>query len=374
MYVATVDWFFCSHFLDRAIAARHAGFDVLLAAHLEGSVRQLELDAIRALPWDVSRKNVVPWSEASSLLQLVRHYKRERPDIVHHIAIKPIVYGTFAALVTRVPHIVNAPVGMGFAFASTGSMARVLKPVVKLLLKLTLAPRSTKVVFENADDLSNAVRHRFLPLSSAVLIRGAGIDLERFRPTPEPAGRVRIVLVGRMLREKGVREFVGAARQLRCEGIQAEWVLIGGPDAHNLGSLNQSTLDRWNAEGVVTWLGERRDVDLLLAASHIVALPSYREGLPKSLLEAMAAGKPIITTDVPGCREVCLNEVNGLLVPARDIGALAAAMRDLIQNPQKRIRFGLEGRRLAERCFSTQLVQEQTLALYRDLLRENSAE
>jgi glycosyltransferase involved in cell wall biosynthesis len=372
MYVVTVDWFFCSHFLDRALAARDAGFEVLLAARLESPTVQLEREGITTVSWNVSRDGISPLREVAAIRQLVSIYRHAKPDIVHHVAIKPIVYGTLAALLTSVPHIVNAPVGMGFAFTAAGIPARLLKPLLTLLLRMLLGARGARVIFENADDRSFAVQRGLVPESSALLIRGAGVDLTRFQPSPEPKGPVRVALIARMLKEKGVEEFVAAARQLRREGLQAEWLLVGAPDSNNRGSLTQDQLMQWHNEGVVRWLGERRDIERVLAETHIVALPSYREGLPKALLEAMAAAKPVITTDVPGCREVCLHGVNGLLVRPRDAAALAAAMRELIEAPEKRSELGLAGRRLAEQYFSTKLVQRETLALYQSLAQQRT--
>jgi glycosyltransferase involved in cell wall biosynthesis len=167
---------------------------------------------------------------------------------------------------------------------------------------------------------------------------------------------------------------VAAARKLREEGLDAEWLLVGAPDDENRASIDTEQLRRWDEEGLVNWLGARRDIPELLTTSHIVALPSYREGLPKSLIEAMAAGRPIVTTDVPGCREVCADRVNGLLVPPRDADALAEALRQLIVDPAMRIRFGAAGRKRAETEFSTLQVQQQTLSVYRELLAENGAQ
>ena len=325
------------------------------------------------ISWEVARNSLWPWREIASVFQLFRIYRRVRPDIVHHVAIKPIVYGTLAALAGSVRHVVNAPVGMGFTFTSVGGAACFLKPWVTLLLRLFLAPQRARVVFENVDDLGQAVAQGLVPASSACLIRGAGVDLKRFTPRPEPPGTVRIALIARMLKEKGVEEFVAAARALRADGIQAQCLLVGAPDPQNRGTLTEAELQRWHNEGSVVWLGNRRDIVQVLATTHIVVLPSYREGLPKALLEAMAAGKPIITTDVPGCRDLCENEVNGLLVPAKNANALAKAMRELIQYPLKRLAFGQKGRRIVERHFSTQLVQEQTLALYQGFFPDRTA-
>jgi glycosyltransferase involved in cell wall biosynthesis len=368
LYVLTVDWFFLSHFSDRAIAAADAGFRVSVACRRSGVALELPKARTKWVDWNVTRKGLSPRREVAAIRELVAIYKREQPDIVHHVALKPIIYGTLAARIAGVPRIINAPVGMGFVFTSKGVLARVMRPLVQLLLAGSLAPRGSRVIFENRDDLQTAVSKGLVPTSAAVLIRGAGVDLERFVPSPEPTGSVRVMLIGRMLKDKGVYEFVAAARKLRAEGVDAEWILVGAPDDENRASIDTDRLRRWDNEGVIRWLGARGDMPKLLKSAHIVALPSYREGLPKSLLEAMAAGRPIVTTDVPGCREVCAHGVNGLLVPPRDEDALAEALRELIEDPERRIRFGAAGRKRAESEFSTRLVQEKTLAVYREVL------
>ncbi|MBK1617743.1 hypothetical protein CKO42_04590 [Lamprobacter modestohalophilus] len=368
LYLVTVDWFFYSHFVERALAARDAGYQVAVVCRPLQHQDAIESLGIRVIPWSVSRNGVAPWRELGSLLQLMRIYRRERPDLVHHVALKPIVYGGLAASFGTVGQIVNAPVGMGFTFSSKTVFARRLRPMIQFLYRRLLPIRGAKVVFENRDDRRDAIENRLVLASSAYLIRGAGVDLARFKPTPEPQGSVCISLIGRMLKEKGVEEFVCAARKLRENGIDAQYWLVGPRDRENRGSLSERQLRDWEQEGLVTWLGERCDIPTLLAESHIVALPSYREGLPKALLEALAAGRPIITTDVPGCREVCEHGVNGLLVPPGDVDALAEAMRILIQSPAMRMAFGIAGRNRAEREFSNAKVESDTLALYRVLL------
>jgi glycosyltransferase involved in cell wall biosynthesis len=202
----------------------------------------------------------------------------------------------------------------------------------------------------------------------AVLIRGAGVDVQRIRMKPEPPAPPRLALVARMLWDKGIGEFVAAARLLIEQGLEAEFLLVGGLDTDNRACIDARQIEAWQSEGVIRWLGHRRDVADVLASCHIVALPSYREGLPKALLEALAAGRPIVTTDVPGCREVVIPEENGLLVQPRDIPGLVEALSRLIRDPALRQRFGAAGRRLAERAFATDLVEQQTLALYADML------
>jgi glycosyltransferase involved in cell wall biosynthesis len=368
LYLITVDWFFASHFLGRAVAARDAGYDVLVLTQCDAHAESCREAGLKVLHWDVERSGLNPIRELRALHQVIRAYRAYRPDLVHHIALKPIIYGSLAALICGVRRSVNAPVGMGFAFSSTSLLARALRPTIRLALRALLNPRGSCVVFENRDDLGAAVADGLVRAADAVLIRGAGIDIDEILPTPEPAGRVRVVLLARMLWDKGVGEFVAAARRLRGLGVEAEFVLIGGRDPHNRACIATAQLEDWRTEGVIDWLGQRDDVPALLAASHLVVLPSYREGLPKALLEALAAGRPVVATDVPGCREVVIPDENGLLVPPRDPDALADAMARLIRDPELRRRYGEAGRRLAEREFSAKRVERETLRLYDALL------
>lgn len=368
IYLITVDWFFYSHFLERAVAARQAGYRVAVVCRARQHRHAIETMGIRVIPWSVSRNGMAPWRELWPLVQLLSIYRREQPDLVHHIALKPIVYGGLAAWFCSVGQIVNAPVGMGFAFSSESAFARRVRPIIHFLYRRLLPIRGAQVVFENRDDRRDAIKTNLVPASSAHLIRGAGVDLERFKPVPEPQGLVCISLIGRMLKEKGIGEFVSAARKLKKNGIKAQYWLIGPLDPENRGSLSEDQLRNWERQGLITWLAERCDIPELIARSHVVALPSYREGLPKVLLEALAAGRPIITTDVPGCREVCDDGKNGLLVPPRDVDALAEAMLVLIQDAAKREAFGIAGRTRAEVEFSTRKIQSDTLALYQKLL------
>jgi glycosyltransferase involved in cell wall biosynthesis len=258
---------------------------------------------------------------------------------------------------------------MGFVFSSGSLRARLLRPAVRAALRLLLNPEGSRVVFENRDDMREAVTDGLVSGEDAVLIRGAGVDLDRFRPGPAAAGPPTVVLVARMLREKGIEDFVEAARILRHRRVAARFLVAGAPDLGNPGTISESELRRWHEEGAVEWIGQRDDVEVVLASAHVACLPSYyREGLPKSLLEGLAAGLPIVTTDVPGCRETVLVGENGLLVPPRDPQRLAEALATLIGDADMRVRFGMRSRQLAEAEFGTAKVSEATLALYRSLL------
>ncbi len=371
VFLLTEDWFFASHFWVRALAAQKAGWRVVLVARESAVSAKIRDSGIEVIAVDFIRRRLNPFAEALFVLKLARLYRRLAPDLVHHIALKPIVLGGLAARLAGVRHIVNAPVGLGFVFSSDKLLARLLKPLVTLGLRLTLTPRGAYAVFENPDDLAALVQAGMARPDAVTLIRGAGVDMQKFQPSPKLPGPVRVVLVARMIREKGVPEFVEVARHLRG---RAEFLLAGAPDAGNMNAISAAQLQAWQAEGVVQWLGPVDDIAALLASCHIACQPSsYREGLPKSALEAMAAGLPLVATDIPGCREAVQNGVTGFLVPPRDAGALAAALAPLIDDAAMRARMGAAGRARVEEYFSDAIICKQTLAVYESMARLRNA-
>lgn len=374
LYLITVDWFFCSHFLERAKAARKAGYKVTVVTHVTDRCCTALKNDFNLVEWRIARRGIRPWRELKAIIQLYSIYKQEAPTLVHHIALKPIVYGTLIARLTGIRHIVNAPVGLGFAFASRSMFALVVRPVVRLALRFFLNPSQSCVIFENEDDLGSAVKGGLARRDASLLIRGAGVDPDAFQNQCEPAGPIRVVMIARMLWDKGVREFVTAARLARERGVDADWVLVGAPDPDNLSSIRIEQLRQWHADGAITWLGHRDDIADILASSHIAVLPSYREGLPKSLLEAMAAGRPVVTTNVPGCRSLVMERQTGLLVPPRDAQAIVDAVVRLIADPQTRRRYGHAGRQRVIEQFSTAVVEKATLDLYAAMLNAQDQE
>lgn len=362
----TEDWFFLSHFLERALAARNGGYEVTVLANDNGHAETIRRAGLGFEPVAFVRRRVNPLAEMTTIRRIGALYRQIKPDIVHHVALKPILYGTIAAQRAGIRRIVNAPVGMGFVFTSDSAKSRILRPLVTGALRRWLNPPGSSVVFENPDDRDEFVRKGAVRMADSVLIRGAGVDLAAFAPAPEPPPPVTVALVARMLWDKGIGEFVEAARALRDTG--ARFRLIGAADAHNPAAIPESQLRAWADEGVIEWLGHRADVPALLREVHVACLPSYREGLPKSLLEAAAAGLPIVTTDAPGCREAVRDGENGLLVPARDAATLATALKRLIDDPALRRQFGAAGRRRAETEFASEIVIRETLALYGRML------
>jgi glycosyltransferase involved in cell wall biosynthesis len=370
VFLLTEDWFFASHFWVRALAAKAAGWRVVLVARESEATQRIRESGIEVIPVDFIRRRLNPFAELAFTLRLARLYRRIKPDLVHHIALKPIIVGGVAARLAGVPAIVNAPVGLGFVFSSDKLLARMLRPLVSLGLRLTLTPKRAVAIFENPDDMEALSKAGMVRAEKAVLIRGAGVDIETFHPAPEPPPPVRIVLIARMIREKGVPEFVEAARILKG---RAEFILAGAPDEGNHNALTAEQLRGWEDEGLVTWLGKVRDIAGLLASAHIACQPSsYREGLPKSALEAMAAGKPLVATDIPGCREAVVDGETGFLVPTRDAFALAEALQKLIESPELRQRFGAAGRKRVEENFSDAIICAQTLSVYESLVPARS--
>lgn len=373
LYFITEDWFFCSHFLDRAQAAQRAGHEVLVLTRVAGQGEMLRGLGFQLLPLGIERGGTNLLRELAVLRQIWQVYGKVRPDIVHHIALKPILYGSLVSRWRGVRAVVNAPVGMGYVFTAQDARGRLLRSLVRLALRALLNPPRSKVVFENEEDLAASVRAGSVAGSDAVLIRGAGVDTAVFAPQAAPPGPPIAVLGARMLRDKGVLEFIEAARLLRGRRVALRCVLVGAPDPANPSSLTREQLADWQAEGVVEWWGRRDDMAQVLGRSHIACLPSYREGLPKFLLEAMACGLPVVATDVTGCRQAVEDGVTGLLVPARNPVALAQALERLARDPVQRQQLGDAGRARALRRFGRDQVVQATLALYGAMLKPAAA-
>ncbi|MGH8249049.1 MAG: glycosyltransferase family 4 protein [Gammaproteobacteria bacterium] len=364
LYFVTEDWYFVSHRLPLAVAARAAGYDVTVVTRAQEHGRIIKEAGLRLIPLELRRRGMNPFIESASLLRLAAIYRRERPDIAHHVAMKPVLYGSLAALAARTPHVVNALAGLGWLFTSSSPQARILGGVVRTLFSILL--KRGAVIVQNPDDARWLIQHG-VPAPCVHLIRGSGVDVKMFMPRLEAEGEPLVMLASRMLCDKGVVEFVEAARLLRKSGARARFVLVGDTDTEHPASITSARLAQWQQEGIVEWWGRRDDMPAVLAQATVVCLPSYREGVPKVLIEAAACGRPIVTTDVPGCREIVGEGENGLRVPVRDAEALAAAIQRLLNDATLRQRMGERGRALVEAEFSTEKVIAETLALYRQL-------
>ena len=367
LYLVTEDWYFCSHRLPLARAARDDGYEVLVATRIDRHGERIRGEGFRPIPLRLRRRRSSPWNEVASIIELVKLYRREQPDIVHHVAMNPVIYGSLAALFARVPKIVNALAGFGYIFTSSQVRARLLRRPVRAALRRLLTAGKGRTIVQNPDD-RRALRELGIPDARIVVIPGSGVDTDVFQPAPEADGPVVVCMVARMLWDKGVGEFVAAARLLKPELPSLRIWLVGPPDVENPASIPESQLTRWVDEGILEWLGQQQDVAALWRQAHIAVLPSYREGLPKSLLEAAASGRPMVAADVPGCREIVVDNETGLLVPARDSIALAGALRRLAGDAALRQRMGAAARHRAVEYFSQDRIASETLALYRSLV------
>lgn len=366
LFVVTEDWYFCSHRLQLAVAALAAGYDVSVVTRVREHGDQIRRAGVKVIPFENTRTSLNPLRDLWATVRLIMIYRRERPDIVHHVAIKPVVYGTIAARMTRIPRVVNALAGMGWLLTPSAGVGRWFKSGVRLILGRLL--QSGIALVQNRDD-ALMLERLGVPGPNIRIIPGSGVDLAEFVPRPEPDGAPLVLLAARLLWDKGIGEFVASARLLREKGMSARFVLAGEPDPANPAAIPPDQVAKWAREGVVEHLGWVVDMPALLAKSHIVALPSYREGLPKCLLEAAAAGLPIVTTDVPGCRDVVRDGENGFLVPVRDVDGLAAALARLIESAELRKQMGAQSRLRAEQEFGLDAVVPRMLALYAERIR-----
>jgi len=359
-------WFFLSHRLPIALAARDAGYEVHIASSIgSGSeIDQLNQHQLHFHPISFYRSSAKPWQELKTLLELRRLYKKVKPDIVHHVTVKPVLYGTLVARWVGNIQILNAISGLGYIFIAQGWKASIKKTFLLFLYRILLNSKKVWLLFQNPDDQTLFAQHNIIYLKHVFKIKGSGVDLQQFPFSSISKDRVKVILVARMLWDKGVGEFVEAATILMQKRVNAEFLLVGSTDLGNPKSIPIEQLEQWNRSGTVKWLGEQKDITQILSESHIAVLPSYREGLPKSLIEAAAIGRPIITTDVPGCREVVKDGENGFLVPLKDSKKLAEAIQYLINNPDLLVVMGKKSRLMAEQEFSLQQVVNKTLVIY----------
>lgn len=372
---ANTDWYLFNFRRSLAVALREEGHEVLLMSPPGPYGEKLEAMGFRWIPAPMDRRSLNPVRELMLLDWLRRFFLDEQPDVVHGFTIKCAVYGSIAARMAKVPARVNAVAGMGYVFTSEAPKALILRPFVRALMRFAFNGKDARLILQNPDDVGLFKAARLVDPNLVRLIPGSGVDCERFSPradcaaaVDEDEARFRVVLPARLLWDKGVAEYVEAARLLSSQGRSIEFLLAGTPDPGNPASVPEEAIRQWVSEGLLQWLGHVNDMPSLFRSVDLVVLPSYREGLPKGLIEAAASGLPIVTTDVPGCREVVTDEVDGLLVPVRDAAALAAAIARMQDDPGMRRRFGCAAREKALAEFDENRVIRQTIDVYRELL------
>ena len=362
LYLVSEDWYFSSHRLPLALAAKKAGYDVHVATRLsvyEERLKDLGF-TVHSIGMNRSSRGV---SDIFQLAELVWLYQRVRPDIAHHVAIKPVIYGTLAAMAVPKTVVVNALAGLGFLFTGEAGAKSAAGRLVRTLLPWCLRGRRRHVIVQNPTDAAFA-SDQGVSKGNLNLIRGSGVDVDMFSPTPEPDGVPVAAMVARLLMDKGVGELVEAARLLRARGVLLRIALVGAPDPDNPASVSQAQVDAWVREGIVEWWGHRDDIAQVWREAHIAVLPSYREGLPKSLLEAASSSRPLISTDVPGCRDVVRHKSNGLLVAPKMAKPLADALEALAMSKALRLEYGANARKDVLAHFAESHIVEQTLNVY----------
>lgn len=370
LFVVTEDWYFCSHRLGLAKAAHEAGYDVAVATRVDRHGDIIEDAGLRLFPLALKRSGRGAVSELRTIAQLMALYRRERPDLIHHVAMKPVIYGSLAARLTGIKGVVNALAGLGYVFRSTHGRARAMRSMMRPALRSAFAPASTRVIVQNEDDRAQILSLRLAEPGKVRLIPGSGVDLGPYQPASAQSDEPLVILPARLLRDKGVEEFVAAARALRAEGIKARFALVGRPDPANPQSVSPRQVDQWAAEGAVEVWGWQEDMPSVYRQAQIVCLPSYHEGFPKALLEAAASSCAIVATDIPGCNDIVRAGETGWLVPPKTVPELTEALRTAIRSPELRARYGANARRRVEDHYAIDRVVADTLELYREVLTE----
>jgi glycosyltransferase involved in cell wall biosynthesis len=365
LFVVNVAWFFTSHRLPLALAAMRRGYEVHVAATVEGpdEAEPIRRAGIVFHELRGARGAAGPLADAAMLVDVLRTIRRVRPQVVHAVTAKPIMLAGFACRLLRVPVFIGALTGLGYLYIDQ-SRNRLLRALVSRAMAIGLAPRSARLIVQNAHDAELLIRAGVVDRRQLVLIPGSGVDVDEYAECAEPAGVPAVILPARMLLDKGVIEFCEAAAAIRAQGIEARFALVGGLDPRNPAAIDEPRLRELCARTGVEWWGHRRDMRDIYAASHVVCLPSYREGLPKCLLEAGATGRAIVTTDVPGCRDVVTDGVDGLVVPVRDASTLATALARVIRDADLRRHLGAAAARRVREQFDVRLVIDRTLSLY----------
>ncbi len=374
VFFANTDWYLYNFRLSTALELKSKGHEVVMLSPTGEFGARFESHGFRWVTLPMDRSSLNPQREAATLRDLVRVLKLERPDLLHNFTVKCAVYGALAGRAAKVPAVVAAVAGMGYVFTSDGLKAQMLRPIVKTLMRCTLGSGHSRLILQNPDDADAFTRSRLVPFQRIRLIRSSGVDTVRFQPNSEPAapGPLRVLLAARLLWEKGIGEFVAASRIAKAAGRDIEFVLAGVPDPGNPGSVTRGDVEKWVKDGLVTWLGHVDDMPALLRSVHVMALPSYyREGVPKSLIEGAASGLALVTTNLPGCREVVNKHgVDGLHVNPRDAEGLAEQLTALDDDRLLLRRLGETARGNALAHFDERLVIRKTIEVYDELLRE----
>jgi len=368
LFVVNVDWFFISHRLPLALAAAAEGYDVHVATGITDKLDVLRAHGLTVHPLPLLRGSTGLWAELRTFLSIWRVLRAVRPNITHLVTIKPVLYGGIAARLAGVPAVVAAVSGLGYVFTAENRRARFVRWLSSGLYRLALNKERLRVICQNPDDRATVVKIAGIDSRKVKLIRGSGVNLIEYKAEPLERGVASVIMPSRLLVDKGVFEFVAAARLLKERAIDVKFILVGDIDFENPSAISREQVEQWKDEGAVEVLGFCQNMPVQYAAAHIVCLPSYREGFPKCLAEAAASARAVVTTDVPGCRDAIIPGKTGLLVPVKDAVALADAIQTLVEHPDICAQMGREGRALAERFYGIDHIVAEQLRIYEELV------
>ena len=373
IFFANSDWYLYNFRVPLAQHIKALGVEIVMISPPGEYAGLIEAAGFRWVQLDMSRRSTNPFGELAVIWRLRRILRDEKPDLIHNFTIKSVVYGAIAARLAGVRHVVNAVAGLGFVFSNTGLQARLLKPVVRVLLRFSLGGKSSRLILQNPDDQALFARERLLRPENVRLVKGSGVNTERFHPPESESlaedGQVKVLMASRLLWDKGLLEYVEAAKAVRAGHPEVTFWLAGSPDSGNPNSVTDAELDTWREQGFIEPVGHVEDMVELLGRTDIVVLPTrYGEGVPRVLIESAAAGLPLVGTDVPGCREIIKNEINGFLVEPNDVTALVNAIVRLVESATLRHQMGKNGRGMVLQEFDEKVVFSKTLDVYRELV------
>lgn len=344
---------FTLHWVDRVKAIAAAGADVHVAVPDSADLDKWDLAEISLHRLDAPRDSRRFLYDLSLIWEIPRIIKKVRPDILHAATTRPVLYGGVFGRLLRVPSVVLSVTGLGYLFIGQTLTIRFLRLLSTVVYRFALRHKKAITIFENPDDRSEFVARGFVREEQTSVLIGGGIDLEKYVHALEPETKKPLVIVaGRLLKDKGIVEFVEAAKTLKLRGVSARFALVGDVDAGNPATLDVPTIEKWVDDGHVEWWGWQDDMIAVYRQANLVCLPSYREGAPRTVLEAAAIGRACVATDVPGCRDVVVDGVTGRLVPAQTVAPLADALQLLIEDSGLRREMGTSARRYAEQEFS----------------------
>ena len=368
LFVVVEDRYFISHRLHLAKHALELGYEVGLICKNSRYKEFLINEGIKVFDWSLERGSFNLFFEFRAFFEVVKTLLRFSPDLIHAVALKPVIYSSFASKLVFSKSKVFALGGLGFIFSSQKFLARILRPFIVLLLKFSFSGKRSRLIIQNVDDLKILTDLGVIKEEKVDLIKGAGVDINQFSFTEDISSLPEVILPARLLWDKGIGEFVEAARILKVKGVKAKFSILGETDPHNPECISEEQINNWKKEGIVDILGFKEDMVKHFQGCSIVCLPSYREGLPKALLEGASCGRPIVTTDAPGCREIVQDGINGYLVPLKDSVLLAQSLSKLIMNKDLRRSMGIKGRKMVEKDFSAEIVSLQTGEVWNKLI------